>query len=304
MSSSRTKPGAKGATATRGSGRLSGARGSSGRARGSGRRGSATLSLDEPYLKLSTRPLHVLLFLLPLILFYEAAAAFHLIGAEGVEETIRARRILGDFFRLFDVGGIFLPGILVTVVLLLWHILIKDPWRVRGRVLWMMALEALVWTPPVLVLGQVLYKLMSGSIGAQPPVNAGIEPLLTLGFAAGDAIERSLVSRAAIAVGAGLYEEMLFRMVAIALFHVVLVDLIGMGSRKGTIVSVVLAALAFAFYHDVALPGGGLNWPNAAFFVFAGVYFGLVYVWRGFGVVVAVHALYDLAVLVFLKNPG
>ena len=33
------------------------------------------------------------------------------------------------------------------------------------------------------------------------------------------------------------------------------------------------------------------------FFLLAGLYFGGVYVWRGFGIVVAVHAIYDLVAL-------
>jgi hypothetical protein len=288
---------------------------------------------DQSYLRLSTRPLHVLVFLLPLILFYEAAAAFHVIGGEGVEETIRARRILSDFFRVFDVGGIYLPGILVFVVLLLWHFLTRDPWRIRWRVIWLMMLEALVWTPPMLVLGQVLYKLMSGSMGAQPPVSGALESMTHAvtalanlgatpgateaataavadhaGTMSGDLASRPMMARAAIAVGAGLYEEMLFRMVGIALFHLILVDLIGMGQRKGTILAVVFAACAFAFYHDVTLGPGvaqaaSVRWTDAGFYIFAGLYFGLVYVWRGFGVVVAVHALYDLAVLLILTRP-
>ncbi len=285
---------------------------------------------DQSYLRLSTRPLHVLVFLLPLIVFYEAAAAFHVIGgAGGVEETIRARRILSDFFRVFDVGGIYLPGILVFVVLLLWHFLTRDPWRVRWRVVWLMLLEALVWTPPMLVLGQVLYKLMSGSLGAQPPVSAAIDtsalhtftgalhtlasqPTIEAATASvadpvgADLASRSLMSRAAIAVGAGLYEEMLFRMVGIALFHLILVDLIGMGQKRGTLLAVVLAACAFAFYHDVTVgnaSAASVRWADAGFYIFAGVYFGLIYVWRGFGVVVGVHTLYDLAVLVFLTRP-
>ncbi|MFM9959402.1 MAG: type II CAAX prenyl endopeptidase Rce1 family protein [Phycisphaerales bacterium] len=311
-------------TSTRGSGGLFARGGPS-----SWNSGTAGLASDQSYLRLSTRPLHVLVFLLPLILFYEAAAAFHVLGGSGagdggaavVEETIRARRILADFFAVFDVGGIYLPGILVFVVLMLWHVLTRDPWRIRGRVIWMMFLEALIWTPPMLVLGQVLYKLLSGSMGASPPVTAGLELLAASAAGAGgvgtgaeggaDLAQRSLMARAAIAVGAGLYEEMLFRMVGIALFHLILVDLIGMGSKKGTILAVVLAALAFAFYHDVtgaASVGGAdvsshVRWADAGFFVFAGIYFGLVYVWRGFGVVVAVHTLYDLAVLVFLKPP-
>lgn len=267
---------------------------------------------DEGYLKLSMRPLYVLAFLLPLIVFYEAAAGFHVIGSAGIEETIRARRVLADVFRVFNVGGLYLPGVLVAVVLLVWHVLKKDPWVLRWRVLGLMALECLVWTPPALVLGQVIYKLMSGNMGAHPPAAIMLAAIGAGG--GGDATpgaelaSRPLLGRAAIAVGAGLYEEMLFRMVAITLIHFIVVDLIGVNNRRGTAASVVLAAAAFALYHDAstaAAAGGAVaafNWANAGFYMFAGLYFGAVYVWRGFGVVVGVHVLYDLAVLVFLRQ--
>lgn len=295
MSSMRTKPGGKGLTGSRARNVRLGPRPRKRPAASTGDPWPA--GAEGSYLRLSARPLHVLVFLLPLILFYEAAAALHVIGSQGVEETIRARRVLGDFFAVFGVGGLYLPGVLVTVVLLLWHVLTRDPWRIRPRVVWMMSLEALVWTPPVLVLGQVLYKLMSGSLGAQPPVTAGLEVLASSAL-----VDRPLMARMAIAVGAGLYEEMLFRMVGIALFHLILVDLIGLGSRKGTVLSVLAAAVAFAAYHDVGFGAGtGVKWADAAFFIFAGLYFGFVYVWRGFGVVVGVHVLYDLAVLVFFS---
>ena len=243
------------------------------------------------------RPLHVLVFLAPLILFYEIAAAVHVMqGAGGAEETIRARKILEYFFRMFDIGGLYLPGILVCVVLLTWHILIRDPWRIRGRVLGWMAVESLVWTPPVLVLGQVLYRLLSGTAGGPP------EAVSMIGAVANEFAARPLTARAAIAVGAGLYEEMLFRMVLIAILHAVLVDLMGLKERRGTVLSVLMAAVAFAFYHDLTLKTGGIDWASAAFYTFIGLYMGVIYVLRGFGIVVAVHAAYDLAVLLFLRG--
>ena len=100
--------------------------------------------------------------------------------------------------------------------------------------------------------------------------------------------------RAAVAIGAGLYEEMLFRMVAIAGLHFVLVDLLGVKETPGRVTAIALAALAFALYHQDA--------SGFPFYLLAGLYFGGIYVWRGFGIVVAVHAIYDLVAL--LAAPG
>jgi hypothetical protein len=46
------------------------------------------------------------------------------------------------------------------------------------------------------------------------------------------------------------------------------------------------------------MAGGGIDWRLLAFYCAAGLYFATLFVTRGFGIVVAVHALYDIVVLV------
>jgi len=100
-----------------------------------------------------------------------------------------------------------------------------------------------------------------------------------------------------------VYEELLFRMVGIALVHFIAADLIGLGEKKAGAVAVLLSAVAFGFYHDVYSESGALQWGLLLYYVAAGVYFGGIFVWRGFGIVVATHALFDLIVL-GLRAPG
>jgi len=251
------------------------------------------------YARLSQRPLHILIFILPLVVAYEIGSAMFLSGdAGGVAETIRAHRLLGDVFRIFGVGGVFLPGILLVVVLVVWHLMTGDPWKVKGKVLLGMLIESVAWTIPFLVLGTIAWELLQGrALVNGPPAAAAV--------AAGQGAElagRTLAARFTIGIGAGLYEELLFRMVAIAALHAVLVDVMGVKPRWGAIGAVVGAAVAFAVYHDVRLPTGSINWRMLVYYVLAGLYFGAVYVMRGFGIVVWVHALYDLAVL--LRSGG
>lgn len=224
------------------------------------------------YADRSTEPLSILIFLLPLIAAYEVGSVIHLTDPETgvVRETIRAHALFSRFFDLFGVGGAMLPGVAMIVVLFIWHLLSTRPWRIRPRTLAMMTIESAAWTLPLFVFGQA----------------AGLAALA----APSPAVARPFGERATIAIGAGLYEELLFRMVAIAAAHFILVDLIQLKESTGRIIAVVLASIAFTLYHD--------NWTaNSIFFLLAGLYFGGLYVVRGFGIVVATHAFYDLAVL-------
>ena len=86
----------------------------------------------DGYARLSTRPLHVLVFLLPMMILYELGSVRYLSDpGRGVFETIGARKILTDFFNAFGVAGYFLPPLVLSSVLLTWHVLERDRWRVR-----------------------------------------------------------------------------------------------------------------------------------------------------------------------------
>ena len=107
-----------------------------------------------------------------------------------------------------------------------------------------------------------------------------------------------------LSMGAGIYEELLFRLIGIAMLHMILVDLLALPEHWGAIGAVIGSAIGFAMYHfpsftDVRL-GLGL------FYTVAGVYFALIYVTRGFGIVVGTHALYDVLVVTlrFVQHEG
>lgn len=270
-------------------------------------------TLGEPggYAYWSTRPLHVLVFLLPLVVAYEIGSALYLSQSGQAIKTIRAERILSSFFEVFGAGGLYLPGIVLIVVLLLWHLLSRDSWRVHWQVLLGMLVEAVVWTVPLLVLGQIMQRAFHGEPAvfatlAQAAQHAGAAAPSAASAGAGAASSGlaalSIPARATISIGAGIYEELLFRLVAIALFHTIAADLLRIRDGTAKVIAVFAAAVAFALYHDVMLPGGGLDPGRLAIYTLAGLYFGTVYILRGFGIVVAVHALYDLAVLVLLPR--
>lgn len=241
------------------------------------------------YLALSTRPLHVLVFLLPLIVLYEAGTMFFLTDrARGVVETIRAHSILLGVFQEAGVVGPFLPGLALIAVLVAWQSIRRDPWRVRPIVLLGMAAECLAWTAPLFVLGGLIFRAIGGGGPGDGAAMAGM-----------DLYEMSWPARLTIAVGAGLYEELLFRMIGIAAVHFLIVDLFRRSDDTGRWVAVTVTAAAFALYHEIATRGG-INWPLFTLFTGAGFYLGWLFLRRGFGIVVGVHALYDALILVVI----
>ncbi|MCA9292922.1 MAG: CPBP family intramembrane metalloprotease [Phycisphaerales bacterium] len=247
---------------------------------------------DAPYWSAATKPLHVLAMLLPLIVFYEVGSFRWLRDDAGVREGIKARWVIGRMFEAFGVHGLWMPPVLLIIVLLVWHFLLHERWRVRPGVVGGMVLEALAWAVPLMVLGQLLYSVLlgahtGGGAGALAGTAPGIAPVAALGLGA----------RATIAVGAGLYEEMVFRMLAIALVHGLVHDVIGFSDKIGRVAAVVASAAAFALYHEAAPGAQGLDAAALAYYFAAGLYFGAVYLLRGLGIVVGAHAAYDLAVL-------
>lgn len=253
----------------------------------------AVAASDEsaPYTELSSRPLHVLVFLAPLLVLYEIGSVLYLSNpSTGAVETISARRMISTFFEAFGAFGLYLPGLVLATVLLIWHILRKDRWTVQIPVIPVMAMESIVWTIPLLVVASLI-PFFVPALELWPAADPS---------GASEIHRLSREARMTIAIGAGLYEELVFRVVGIALIHMLVVDVLGAKKQAGAVAAILISALAFTFYHDLRTPTGALNLPLAAFLLFAGLYFGVLYIWRGFGIVVGVHALYDVVALVLL----
>jgi hypothetical protein len=244
---------------------------------------------------LSARPLHILAFLSPLIIVYELGSILYLSDHHGAMiETIRAWKILSGFFEAFGVAGFYLPGVALATVLLLWHVLERDRWAVRPAVLLGMLMESIGWVLPLLVLTVLVQRLLPGGEGAiQPAAGASGQALLDMPWQA----------RLTISIGAGLYEELLFRMILIAGVHLVLVDLCRSGETIGRMAAVLISTAAFAFYHDVRLADGTVNVAAVAHYLLAGLFFAILYLFRGFGITASVHALFDILVLILLPAP-
>jgi hypothetical protein len=236
------------------------------------------------------RPLNILAFLLVPIIAYEFGLALVLRSEEGVL-TIKAHQWILQFFNVLGVGtrgSLFLGGIVIIVVLFIWHVLNREPWKIKPATLGLMLIESMFLTLPLLVFARVIGSSQAEVVALASQAQQQIA-------------QQGTGAKLAISLGAGLYEELVFRMMLIAALHFFLVDLMKASSNVGTGVAIVVAAAAFAWYHPLGEVGDTQALKIVLFYFAAGLYFGAIYALRGFGIVVAVHAIYDVVTILLME---
>jgi membrane protease YdiL (CAAX protease family) len=240
-------------------------------------RSNPSRALPNNYLKRSETPLASLVFLLPLIVLYEfGTRQFAFDPTHHTEQRIIAFNLMQDFFNWFGATGRYMPPLAVIGILLSVHIARNDPWQVKPGTLAGMALEGAAWGFPLLVLGSIWSRWATQYL-----------PLMTGG---GD--WRTLF---VLSLGAGIYEEMVFRLVALTILHMLFFDVLRMRKTAGYLLMVLISSLAFAFYHY--LGGEAFRWQSLVFRTGAGAYFAVLFLTRGFGVTAFSHSCYDLFVI-------
>jgi membrane protease YdiL (CAAX protease family) len=244
------------------------------------------------YFEHSRTPLVSLAFVLPLIVIYELATVPG--AAEGPGNTpqhIIAFTLLEQFFSLFGATGRHLPAMAVAGILIAWHIARHDPWKVRLTALGGMAAEGTLLSIPLIGLGVALAHLFRA---------------LPLAASAAPGVVSAVPSRnlLVLCLGAGIYEEMVFRLIILTVLSLVVKDLLLFPAKASGLTVVLVSAVLFSAYHylgDESFHWHTIaGWRTFAFRTLAGIYFGVLFLTRGFGVTAATHAAYDILVLLAL----
>ncbi len=228
------------------------------------------------YFEESKRPLYSLVYLLPLILAYELGAAR--IDAQGPlaeTEQVIAYHLMQLFFSVLGATGIFLPGILIIGILLASHFVSGDPWRIRINTLLGMMGESLVWTAPLFAMNQFIrYTALAD---ASPG--------------------RRWFENVVISTGAGVYEELVFRLILVTAIVILLEDVLKLKGRHAVCSAVIMAALLFAAHHHPPLGREPYQTGRFIFRTLAGVYLGGLFLVRGYGITAGCHAVYNVIIV-------
>jgi membrane protease YdiL (CAAX protease family) len=156
---------------------------------------------------------------------------------------------------------------------------------------------------PFMLLESALYAVLVGGVVNLMMDVTGISALLLVpGHTLANvpaATEPGLTYKLVMSVGAGLYEELAFRLILLGgLFA--LLQRGGVGPIVAGVVAVVVSSLIFSGVHHLGSMGEPFTLDAFVFRFFAGVVFAALYQVRGFAIVAWTHALYDIWVMVFL----
>lgn len=145
---------------------------------------------------------------------------------------------------------------------------------------------ALKLYPPFLV-ESLLFALVLGPVlgfltAALPlPARAG---------SAGPGLEAAVLA----SIGAGLYEELLFRLVLLGGSFLLIKRVLVVPETAAFALALVVSAATFAAYHHLGPYAEPWNARALCFRGLAGILLGLVFLTRGLGVAVYLHAFYDI----------
>ena len=124
-----------------------------------------------------------------------------------------------------------------------------------------------------------------------------LQSILRLGGLSSGGPGSGLMQNLALSVGAGLFEEIIFRVILLNLLFLLLSPLL----RKKVVaaaVSVLLASFLFSLSHYVGTMADTWQLYSFMFRWVAGLLFTVLYFVRGFAITAYTHALYDIWVLV------
>jgi hypothetical protein len=255
------------------------------------------------YLESTKLPVHSLIFVLPLIIFYEWAV--YLINEQRMASGHDAYRISADVFTRDAVGRIFeafgmtgaanhplqfgiLSGIVVVVVLVAWTLITRKGWEIRWTTLLGMLGESVLFAGVWLALWKGLEYFLNAPTGKMT-----IEPDTAFPW-----FYTKTCAKVVESVGAGVYEEFLFRMVLMAAVGLVIMGISGFEWDRCRLIAIFPAALLFGAYHHMGPAGVPFTWEALSYYSISGVAFGFLFLTRGFGIAVGAHAVYDI-LLVF-----
>lgn len=231
-----------------------------------------------------------LVFIAPLLAAYEIGVLA--MGPESVRNG--ADVWLRELLHWMGFGQYFLLPALTVCILLCWHYTTRQPWRLTSGILSGMFAECLL-----LAFGLRLILELQGAV-----FQVIVSPVGPSGGPAAS-LDVSGTARHAVGfLGAGVYEELLFRLMLLPAVGWTL-ERFGVGRHASVFVAVVSTSFAFAAAHYVGAHGEALGWAHFAFWFsltfrfLAGVFFATLFVYRGFGIAAGTHAAYDLLVGLF-----
>jgi hypothetical protein len=237
------------------------------------------------YLRITRKHSYSLLFVLPLLLLYE-------VGAWSIAGPTSGMRNGADVLlrAALAVGGVHGTAAFAALLIVAGAVLIvlerrRERVPLRAPVFGAMLAESAAYA---VLFGAAVGTVTQWLVGARLAADGGVATL-------------PVRDQVVLSLGAGLYEELLFRVLLVgglaALFAAV-----GMRKKNAGIAAALLAAFLFSAFHYIGPYAYPLELQSFVFRFLAGLAFSGLFLLRGFGIAAWTHALYDVFLVVL--RPG
>jgi hypothetical protein len=236
------------------------------------------------YWRAARAPRYSLLFALPLLVLYETLAALLPRSETGGVRNGADVMLKSLFVFLAGARGPLLFGV-VLIGVCVW--LVRRDVVARGAGLdgWMFGAMLVESVALALAFGVVVGVITARLLGA-----FGV-------LAMGPMDRLDVWTQLMVSLGAGLYEELLFRVILVSALAFVARRVLGWREWVAGAFATVLGAVIFSAFHYVGPYGDTLQLRSFVFRMVGGIFFSAIYLLRGFGIVAWTHALYDVFLL-------
>jgi membrane protease YdiL (CAAX protease family) len=235
---------------------------------------------NSNYLSVTNSPLYSFIFTIPLFLIYEIGVFTISVNDIVILRNgadVLMRQVLG-LFGIYGVYGFSASFMIGFMVAFLRQKKSLETTVIKGEYLIWMFFESICW-------GVLLFILM--------------------GFTAPFLIANStgtMLQQVVLSIGAGIYEEFVFRVIFIAGFGSILGFIFQWKKFAKITCGIILSAALFSLFHFMGDYGEEPNFSVFMMRFIAGIFLGFIYVFRGFGPAAYAHTVYDLIILTIVTT--
>ena len=225
------------------------------------------------YLKRSRNLPKSFLFILPLLVFYEIGILLY-----GTEIKNTADVIVKKPFELFGDSATLVFNSLIIITSLCSIFYIEKKNRLSCKIFIPMLFESAAYG---FALGYVILFFVHGY----------------LPFDITNLYAQSFIKGIIISLGAGVYEEILFRMLLLSVTYLIVVKALKINPAIGSLCSILICAFIFPGMHYIGSSGDTFTIHSFSFRLVAGIILSAIFIFRGLGIGVYTHAIYDILVI-------
>ena len=216
------------------------------------------------------------LFTIPLFFVYEISILFLskddiIVVRNGADFLMRNILESFDIYGLYALGFVFFSGFALSFI---FFIKADKKKELKSNFLFFMFIESVLWS-------FILYLMLS-------------KFMLVLMNPMG----KMILQQVTLAIGAGIYEEFLFRVLLIAGLTRLLGFIFLWKQLSRKIVALIISGGIFSAFHFMGEYGDFFSMELFLLRFFAGIILGVLYLFRGFGITAYTHSIYDLIVLI------